>query len=171
MSRRTLSYYALFSLILTMILGCIFGPSTAYAAEPNGQEEVEAAFDLEQYLPQSKTIFLANGEEAEIGIRPVPTIRPMWDSYYSNASGDWEIYYNSPIIYRHFYITIDNHKITRAHSPSYTTFLCSVTGEQFSWSSTVATYRLNIEVTGGMGSTVAALQALMEGTTLHTYAN
>ena len=75
MSRRTLSYYALFSLILTMILGCIFGPSTAYAAEPNGQEEVEAAFDLEQYLPQSKTIFLANGEEAEIGIRPVPTIR------------------------------------------------------------------------------------------------
>lgn len=36
MSRRTLSYYALFSLILTMILGCIFGPSTAYAAEPNG---------------------------------------------------------------------------------------------------------------------------------------
>jgi hypothetical protein len=30
---------------------------------------------------------------------------------------------------------------------------------------------LNVDTVGGMGSTVAVLQALMEGTTLHTYAN
>ena len=164
-------YCILFTLALTVFLGGMCGPAVANASEPDGRETVEATFDLELNQPQSETVYLSDGRTAEIGIRPASAIRPLWDSYYDNASGNWEIYYNSPIIYRHFYITISNHAITNAHSPSYTTFLCTVSGESFNWGSTHATYRLNVDTVGGMGSTVAVIQALMEGTTLHTYAN
>lgn len=139
-------------------------------AETVAQPEIAVDFDLSKPVSQQKTVTLENGATAVIGARYISDpISPAWDSYYQNASGDWEIYYNSPIIYRHFYITISNHKITRAHSYSYTTFLCSASSESFTWNSTNATYRLGIDVFGG-GSTVAVLQALMEGSTLHTYA-
>lgn len=171
MDRRTMRCRILIILMLTIFLGCICDSTVAYAAERGSNEVAEADFDLELVQPQSATISLANGDTAEIGIRPVVTIRPMWEETHYNASGNWEIYYNSPIVYRHFYITISNHKITNAHSPSYTTFLCTVSGESFTWNSTEATYRLNVNALADMASTVAVLQAWMDGTTLHTYAN
>lgn len=149
-------------------------PSTALAGEIRGEISFDgiqsADFDLSIRAEQSKTIDLGDGTTAEIGIRPVSSIIPYWDSYRQNASGSYEIYCNSPIVYRHFYITISNHKITKAHSPSFTAFLCTVSSESFTWNSTVATYRLTVD-SFGLLSTVAVLQAIMEGTTLHTYAN
>lgn len=97
-------YCILFTLALTVFLGGMCGPAVANASEPDGRETVEATFDLELNQPQSETVYLSDGRTAEIGIRPASAIRPLWDSYYDNASGNWEIYYNSPIIYRHFYI-------------------------------------------------------------------
>lgn len=163
----------LFLLAGIALLGIVF--SFAHVdtarAETAVQPEIAVDFDLSKPVSQQKTVILENGTTAVIGARYIPDpIAPAWDSYYQNASGDWEIYYNSPIVYRHFYITISNHKITKAHSYSYRTYLCSVSSESFTWNSTNATYRLGIDVFGA-GSTVAVLQALMEGTTLHTYAN
>ena len=94
----------------------------------------------------------------------------IWDSYYNNASGTWTIYYNSPFIYREFKIKIANSLITSAWGQNYTTIGCTVTNESFIWNSKQATYRLNYE-SMGMTSGIAVLQATMEGSTLHTYAN
>ena len=95
-------YCILFTLALTVFLGGMCGPAVANASEPDGRETVEATFDLELNQPQSETVYLSDGRTAEIGIRPASAIRPLWDSYYDNSSGNWEIYYNSPIIYRIF---------------------------------------------------------------------
>ena len=157
--------------ILLVSLFVVVAASPAEAAELGNDEFTSADFDISVPRDQKQLIQLEDGSIAELGIRCLGGIAPLWDSYYPNAAGDWEIYYNSPIINRRFYITISNHRITRAHSASYTTFLCTVSSESFTWNSTVATYRLGIDALGGMGSTVAVLQAIMEGTTLHTYAN
>ena len=82
----------------------------------------------------------------------------------------WTIYYNSPFIYREFKIKIANSLITSAWGQNYTTIGCTVTNESFIWNSKQATYRLNYE-SMGMTSGIAVLQATMEGSTLHTYAN
>ncbi len=60
--------------------------------------------------------------------------------------------------------------ITSAWGQNYTTIGCTVTNESFIWNSKQATYRLNYE-SMGMTSGIAVLQATMEGSTLHTYAN
>ena len=61
--------------------------------------------DLELNQPQSETVYLSDGRTAEIGIRPASAIRPLWDSYYDNASGNWEILqlpYNLPPFLYHY---------------------------------------------------------------------
>lgn len=169
-SKRVLRVPFFVLLVFAGLLAASLVPANALANEVLDTEEMVADFDLSQPIDQKKTVVLENGMTAEIGARYIPGIAPHWDSYYQNASGDWEIYYNSPIVARRFYITISNHRIVKAHSPSYTTFLCTVTSEEFSPSSAVVTYRLGIS-TFDLASTVAVLQAIMEGSTLHTYAN
>lgn len=160
--------YVLLVLVGLIVMG--LAPASAYASEVLDAKGIVADFDLSQPVDQKEIITLENGTTAELGVRYIPSLIPQWDSYYEDASGDWEVYYDSPIVSRRFYITISDHRIVRGHSPSYTTFLCTVTSEDFSWGSTVATYRLGIN-SFDLVSTVAVLQAMMEGSTLHTYAN
>ena len=169
-SEKALRVHLLAALMLVGMFAICLAPIRAYADDFLGGNGAVADFDLSQPIDQKKVITLEDGTTAELGARYIAGIAPQWDSYYKNASGDWEIYYNSPFVERRFYITISNHKIVKAHSPSYTTFLCTVTSEDFSSSPTVVTYRLGVS-TFDLASTVAVLQAIMEGTTLHTYAN
>lgn len=84
----------------------------------------------------------------------------------------WNLDYllQQSFFYREFKIKIANSLITSAWGQNYTTIGCTVTNESFIWNSKQATYRLNYE-SMGMTSGIAVLQATMEGSTLHTYAN
>ena len=84
----------------------------------------------------------------------------------------WNLDYllQQSFFYREFKIKIANSLITSTWGQNYSTFGCTVTNESFKWNSKQATYRLNYE-SMGVASSVAVLQATMEGSTLHTYAN
>lgn len=169
---RTLKASFFLSILLILPICFSFSPSTAYAAESDAVAISGATqeFDLTKGPEQSHQIKLKDGTVAVIGIKKTNEPSLIWDSYYNNASGTWTIYYNSPFIYREFKIKIANSLITSAWGQNYTTIGCTVTNESFIWNSKQATYRLNYE-SMGMTSGIAVLQATMEGSTLHTYAN
>lgn len=169
---RTLKASFFLSILLILPICFSFNTSSAYAAESNNytSSSTTQEFDLTKGSEQSHQIKLENGTIAVIGIKKANEPSLLWDSYYKNASGTWTIYYNSPVIYREFQIRIANSLITSAWGENYTTIGCTVTNESFKWNSKQATYRLNYESMGA-ASGVAVLQATMEGSTLHTYAN
>lgn len=144
---------------------------TTAKAETVSAPEATADFDLSKQVNQQKFLRLNDGSSAVMGVRYIPdSITPVWDSYYQNASGNWEIYYYSPIVSRSFFIDISNHKIVNAYDPKYSTLFCTVTSEQFTWNSRSAVYRIGIQSYDSYSS-VLYLKATMEGTTLHTYAD
>lgn len=156
-----------------LFLFCLLAlPFSAAASEPLPTNQIgnHASFDLTESSVQTRSYELPNGETATLGLICEDEPSPQWDSRYPNASGTWTVYYNSPVIYREFKIHIANSSITNAWGQNYSTLGCTVTGESFKWNSKQATYRLNYE-TLGLASSVAVLQATIEGTTLHTYAN
>lgn len=161
-----------FSILLILPICFSFSISGAYASEinPSTNSVIIHDFDLTSGPEQSHQIKLENGGSAIIGIKRSNEASLLWDSYYKNASGTWTIYYNSPFIYREFQIRIANSLIASAWGQNYSTIGCTVTNESFRWNSKQATYRLNYE-SMGIASSVAVLQATMEGSTLHTYAS
>ena len=147
-------------------------------ATPAELSEPTASFDISSGEAQEQTVILDDGWVATIGIKRVDGLdekepaMPCWDSYYPNATGEWLIYFSNPLIYREYYIYIDSsHTITRVWGAYYHSLLCSVTGESLKRSSKSASYRLNWQAMADAASGVALLDATIEGTTLHTYAN
>lgn len=175
MKKRLYLFTAMLSVVLIGLL--LAAPSTANAdplLEPDG---AAASFDISDGESQERVITTSDGQTATIGIEKVggpdaTEIVPAWDSYYPNAVGQWRIYYNNPLIYREYYIYINSsHSITRAWGATYQTLLCVVTGEKLTRSTKSASYRLNWQAMADAASGVALLNATIEGTTLHTYAN
>lgn len=180
---KVASKAALLFVSLCIVFTCsLTFPNLAYgddgALASTSPSQIEATFDLAGPAAQEQEVILENGDTAIIGIERIPSaaddagVMPLWDSYYPNATGTWRIYYNSPIIYRQYYISISSsHNITSAWGEAYQSFGCSITGERLTRSSKMASYRLNWVSVAGVASGVAFLDASIEGTTLHTYAN
>lgn len=151
-------------------------PSTANA-EPIPANAVGASFDLSEGAAQEREVILNDGRIATIGIEKVggadeSEVVPYWESSYANATGEWRIYCNNPLIYREYYIYISsNHVITRAWGAYYQSLLCAVTGENLSRTSKKASYRLNWVAMADSASGVALLDATIDGTKLRVSGN
>lgn len=118
--------------------------------------------DLTQAGTQTETIQLPDGTLETISITYTPLPTPLyWEETRHNVAGTIEVSANSLLANRGFTIVVDSGSITNAYGEWYSTGLCTVTSERFTWDRQTASYRLGVDYIGGVGSRTLLLNARM----------
>lgn len=151
--------------IVALIMLCLTIFINPQAAQATATPIVESHVNLEKPQRLEKIVSLDEGGTGTLVIEPVLSTYGT----YPNASGQWHIYWNSPITFQEFYIYINNSNITRAWGSNYSILGGEVTDHWFDHRSKWATQKLSFTSLGSIYSTQLFLKAQIKGTTLYTW--